>query len=173
VVRLAGLSLLDAMIRRTPGRRTAAASPVPANGRAPEDGSPDTTAEQPADAVVVPLSTLLHDSRTAPASRAQAAAGQAAVSQSAAGASRAQAAAIEPVVDGGQPEVTASPPQISAGPAAADAQPAVAESPAPVPQTPPTPRPPERDASGNPHAGLADSVTHFDRMRSSPTPPEG
>src|SRR5919109_3200250 len=53
VVLLTGLTLLDAMIRRTPGRRTGAAGPVSANGRAPAAGSPDSTAEQPAGAVVV------------------------------------------------------------------------------------------------------------------------
>jgi uncharacterized protein DUF2637 len=182
VVLLAGLSLLDAMIRRTPGRRTAAASPVPANGRAPEDGSPDSTAEQSADAVVVALSTLLHDSRAAPASQAQAAAGLPAV-----GASRAQAAAGQPAVGIGQARVIASepaarggPPEATAGPlrttadVAADgpARPAVAGSPAPVPQTPPT-TPPEPDAAGDAHAGSADPVTQSDRMRSTPTPPEG
>jgi Protein of unknown function (DUF2637) len=193
VVLLVGLSLLDAMIRRAPGRRTAAASPIPANVRAPEDRPPDSTPEQPAGGVVVPLSMLLHDSRAAPASRAQAAAGQpaarasrarAATGQPAVGASQARVTASqarvtasEPAARGGPPETTASAPETTAGPlrttadVAADGpvRPAVAGSPTPVPQTPP----PEPDAPGDAHAGSADPVTQFDRMRSTPTPPEG
>src|SRR5215470_19572867 len=76
VVLLTGLSLLDAMIRRAPSRRTGAAAPVSANGQAPAAGLPDSTAEQPGSAVVVPLSALLRDSPAAPASQTQAAAGQ-------------------------------------------------------------------------------------------------
>ena len=72
VVLLTGLTLLDAMIRRAPSRRTGAAGPVSANGRGPATGSPDSTAEQPAGAVVVPLSTLMHDSPTAPVIRTRA-----------------------------------------------------------------------------------------------------
>ena len=167
VVLLTGLSLLDAMIRRAPGRRTAAASPVAANGRRPEDESPDSTAEQAADAVVVPLSTLMHDSRTSPASQAHAAAGQPATS-----ASQAHAAAGQPATSASQARVTASEPAARAGPPEATAdplrttadvvadgptRPAVAGSRAPVPQTPPA-MPPEPDAPGDAHAGPADPV---------------
>jgi len=209
VVLLTGLSLLDAMIRRAPSRRTGAAAPVSANGRAPATGLPDSTAEQPGGAVVVPLSALLRDSPTAPASQTQAAAGQpaagaswarATASEPAAGASRARATASEPAAEtswarvtaseaaavADQPEATPSPPQnaadpiqtaadpiqTAANPTAADpGQAVVAESPATVPQTPPAP--PEREAPGDAHAGSADPVTHFDRVRGTPTPPEG
>jgi len=216
VVLLTGLSLLDAMIRRAPSRRTGAAAPVSANGRAPATGLPDSTAEQPGGAVVVPLSALLRDSPTAPASQTQAAAGQpaagasraratasepaagasrarATASEPAAGASRARATASEPAAEtswarvtaseaaavADQPEATPSPPQTAADPIQTAADPTasdpgqavVAESPATVPQTPPAP--PEREATGDAHAGSADPVTHFDRMRGTPTPPEG
>jgi len=209
VVLLTGLSLLDAMIRRAPSRRTGAAAPVSANGRAPATGLPDSTAEQPGGAVVVPLSALLRDSPTAPASQTQAAADQpaagaswarATASEPAAGASRARATASEPAAEtswarvtaseaaavADQPEATPSPPQNAADPIQTAADPiqtaadptasdpgqaVVAESPATVPQTPPAP--PEREAPGDAHAGSADPVTHFDRMRGTPTPPEG
>jgi len=102
VVLLTGLTLLDAMIRRAPSRRTGAAGPVSANGRGPATGSPDSTAEQPAGAVVVPLSTLMHDSPTAPVIRTRAAAGW-------------------PAADGSWPQADAIPTQAPAGQATADA----------------------------------------------------
>jgi hypothetical protein len=205
VALLTGLTLLDAMIRRAPGRRTGTADPASANGQAPAAGSPDSTAEQPASAVVVPLSALMQDPLTAPASRARAAASQdwtaasqdgaaasqdgaaadqpaaaasqdgAAADQPAAAASRGWVTAADPAAGAGQPEAAAGPPQTTAGPAAAEPdEPAVAGSPATVPQTPPTPRPPEPEAPGDDaHAGSADPVTHFDRMRSTPAPPKG
>jgi Protein of unknown function (DUF2637) len=221
-VLLAGLSLLDAMIRRTPSRKAGVAGPVSANGRMPVAGSPDSTAEQPADTVVVPLSALLHESPTAPAGQTQAADGQ-----PAADASPAWVTITQPAARGGQPEATAGPPQITASPAQAtaspaqataspaqatasppqtaaeppqtaadpphttadpphttadsphttaepaEADPAIAGSPAPVPQAAQAPQPPEQDAPGDTPAGSADPVTHLDRMRSTPTPPDG
>jgi Protein of unknown function (DUF2637) len=211
VVLLTGLSLLDAMIRRTPSRKPGVAGPVSANGRAPVAGSPDPTAEQPADAVVVPLSALLHDSPTAPASQTQAADGQ-----PAAGPSPAWVTITQPAARGGQPEatanppqatpspahITASPPQATASPApttasppqatvspsqttadpprttadpaeAGPADPAIVGSPTPVSQAAQAPQPPEQHAPGDTEAESADPVTHFDRLRSTPTPPEG
>ena len=178
VVLLTGLSLLDAMIRRSPGRKAGAAAPVPANGRAPAARSPGPTAGQPADAVVVPLSALLHDSPTAPASRAQATAGpaQATVSptQATAGLPQAtvtpsQATVSPPQATAGPAQATVSPAQatadphhITAGPADDPVQPAVAGSPAPAPQAPPappTPRPPEQDTPGDAQTDVADPVT--------------
>ncbi|HEY2487890.1 MAG TPA: DUF2637 domain-containing protein [Streptosporangiaceae bacterium] len=115
VVLLTGLTLLDAMLRRTPGRRTGAVGPGSANGWAPPAGSPEAVARQPAGAAVVSLSTLFRDSPTAPAGRARATA-----SQPAADASPARATPREPAVDADEPEAGASPLQASAGPAAAD-----------------------------------------------------
>jgi Protein of unknown function (DUF2637) len=129
VVLLTGLTLLDAMMRRTPGRRTEAVGPVSANGWAPPAGSPESTAGQPAGAAVVSLSTLFHDPPTAPAGQARAAASQPAAdagrgwitaSQPAADASPAFATASEPAADADQPEAGASALQTSADPAAAD-----------------------------------------------------
>jgi Protein of unknown function (DUF2637) len=225
VVLLTGLSLLDAMIRRTPSRKAGAVGPVSANGRMPVAGSPDSTAEQPADAVVVPLSALLHESPTAPAGQTQAADGQ-----PTADASPAWVTITQPAARGGQPEATAGTPQTTASPAqatvspaqataspaqtaadpppttadprqttadppsttadprqtAADppsttadpaeagpADPVIVGSPAPVSQASQAPQPPEQDAPGDTQAGSADPVRHFDRMRSTPTPPDG
>ena len=129
VVLLTGLTLLDAMMRRTPGRRTEAVGPGSANGWAPPAGSPESTARQPAGAAVVSLSTLFRDSPTAPADRARATdsqpaadAGRALItaSQPAADAGPARATPREPAVDADEPEAGASPLQASAGPAAAD-----------------------------------------------------
>ena len=129
VVLLTGLTLLDAMMRRTPGRRTEAVGPGSANGWAPPAGSPESTARQPAGAAVVSLSTLFRDSPTAPAGRARATASQPAADadraritagQPAAGAGPARATPREPAVDANEPEAGASPLQASAGPAAAD-----------------------------------------------------
>jgi hypothetical protein len=224
VVLLTGLSLLDAMIRRTPSRKPGVAGPVSANGRAPVAGSPDPTAEQPADAVVVPLSALLHDSPTAPASQTQAADGQPAADTSPAWvtitqpaargrpeatanppqatASPAHTTASPPQATASPAHTTASPPQATASPAhtppsppqatvspsqttadpphttadpaeAGPADPAIVGSPTPVSQATQAPQPPEQDAPGDTEAGSADPVTHFDRMRSTPTPPEG
>jgi hypothetical protein len=129
VVLLTGLTLLDAMMRRTPGRRTEAVGPSSANGWAPPAGSPESVARQPAGAAVVSLSALFRDSPTAPAGRPRATASQPAAaagraritaSQPAAGAGPARATPREPAVDADEPEAGASPPQASAGPAAAD-----------------------------------------------------
>jgi len=125
VVLLTGLTLLDAMIRRAPSRRTGAAGPVSANGRGPATGSPDSTAEQPAGAVVVPLSTLMHDSPTAPVIRTRAAAGWPAADGSwpQANASWPQADAIPTQAPAGQATAGASWPQADASWAQADAIP--------------------------------------------------
>lgn len=143
VVLLTGLTLLDAMMRRTPGRRTKAVGPVSANGWASPAGSRGSTAGQPAGAAVVSLNTLFHDSPTAPADRAWAAAGQPAADagrewipagQAPADATPAQvitsepardpspafATTSEPAGDASQPEADASPFQAGADPAAAD-----------------------------------------------------
>jgi Protein of unknown function (DUF2637) len=129
VVLLTGLTLLDAMMRRTPGRRTEAVGPGSANGWAPPAGSPESATRQPAGAAVVSLSTLFRDSPPAPAGRARATPSQPAAdagraritaSQPAAGAGPAGPAPREPAVDADEPEAGASPLQASAGPAAAD-----------------------------------------------------
>jgi hypothetical protein len=141
VVLLTGLTLLDAMMRRTPGRRTEAVGPVSANGWAPPAGSRESDAGQPAGAAVS-LSTLFHDSPAAPAGRPRAVASppaadagrawiaasqpadaspaSATASEPAADASPASATASEPAAGAGQPEADASPLQTSADPAAAD-----------------------------------------------------
>jgi uncharacterized protein DUF2637 len=115
VALLTGLTLLDAMLRRTPGRRTEAVGPVSANGWAPPAGSPESTARQPAGAAVVSLSTLFRDSPPAPAGRAR----NTAASQPAADASPARATPSEPAVDADEPEAGVSPLRASADPAAA------------------------------------------------------
>lgn len=143
VALLTGLTLLDAMMRRTPSRRTKAVGPVSANGWASPAGTPGPPAGQPAGAAVVSLSTLFHDPSTAPAARARAVAGQPAAdagrgwitasqapadatparvttSEPAGDPSPAFATASEPAGDAGQPEADASRFQASADPAAAD-----------------------------------------------------
>jgi Protein of unknown function (DUF2637) len=114
VVLLTGLTLLDAMFRRAPGRSTEAVGPVSANGRAPAAGSPESAAGQPAGAGAVPLSTLFHDSPRASAGR-----GRAAASRPATDASRARMTASQPA-EAGSGLAAASPPEPSAGPVAAD-----------------------------------------------------
>jgi Protein of unknown function (DUF2637) len=112
VVLLAGLSLLDAMFRRAPGRKSQAAGPVSANGGAPAAGSAGSTAGLAVGAGVVPLSTLLHDSPAASRRRGARSA-----------ASRPAADASQGRITASQPEAGASPDSASAGEPAAEASP--------------------------------------------------
>jgi hypothetical protein len=218
VALLTGLTLLDAMFRRAaPRRRAEAAGPVPANGRAPAAGSPDSPAAQPGSAAVVPLSTLLHDSPATPAARPRVTASQtaaavglpgttpshpaaavgqpertpsqpaaavgqpertpsqpaAAVSQPVAGV-QPTTTASQPAVAAGQPDAPASPAKTTTSPGAVDlGQRAAAGSPPVVAQAVPAPQAPEPDAPGDADPGPAATVAYLDRMRGTPTPPEG
>jgi Protein of unknown function (DUF2637) len=170
VALLTGLTLLDAMFRRAaPRRRAEAAAPVPANGRAPAAGSPDWPAAQPGGAAVVPLSTMLHDSPATPAARPRTTA-----SQPAAGVGQPRTTASQPAAGVGQPDAPASPAKTTTSPHAVDpGQRAVAGSPPVVAQAVPAPQAPEQDAPGDADAGSEAPVAYLDRMRSTPTPPEG
>jgi Protein of unknown function (DUF2637) len=121
VVLLTGLTLLDAMFRRTPGRKAQTVGPVSANGGAQAAGSAEGTAGLTAGAPVVPLSTLLHDLPPASGRRARSAA-----SRPAAGASGGRNDASRPPADTSpdwtsRPAADTSPDWVSAGEPAADA----------------------------------------------------
>jgi hypothetical protein len=94
VVLLTGLTLLDAMLRRAPRRKSQAVGPVSANGGMPAAGSAESTAGLAAGAGAVPLSTLLRDSPPASGRRARAAA-----SRAAADAGRGRITASQPTAD--------------------------------------------------------------------------
>jgi hypothetical protein len=108
VALLTGLTLLDAMIRRAPGRKTKAVEHVPANDWAPAAGSAESTAGQPAGAVVS-LSALLHDSRKASAGQ-----DRPAPSQPAAHASLVRTIASDPAANASDPAANASDPAANA-----------------------------------------------------------
>lgn len=169
VALLAGLTLLDAMFRRAaPRRRAEATGPVPANGRAPMTGSPDSPVAQPGGAAVVPLSTLLHDSPATPATQPRTTA-----SRTAADATQPRIAASQLAADAGQPDAPASAPKTVTSPGGVNpGERMVAGSPVAA-QAPPAPHAPGSDAPGDADAGPAAPVAHLDRMRSTPTPPEG
>ena len=111
VVLLTGLTLLDAMLRRAPGRKSQAVGPVSANGGVSAAGSAESAGGLTAGAGAVPLSTLLRDLPPASGRRARAAA-----SQPAADASRGRITASQPTADtsphwppAGQPAPDANP----------------------------------------------------------------
>jgi hypothetical protein len=154
VVLLTGLTLLDAMMRRKPGRRTEAVGPVSANGWASPAGSPESTAGQPAGAAVVSLSTLFHDPSTAPAGRARSAAGQ-----PAADASRGWITASQPAADPSPARMTASQPAADPSPAFTTAsEPAADPSPAPSTASEPTGGADQPEATAGPFQASADQV---------------
>ena len=168
VVLLTGLTLLDAMMRRKPGRRTQAVGPVSANGWASSAGSPESTAGQPAGAAVVSLSTLFHDPSTEPAGRARAAAGQPAAdagrawitaSQPAADPSPAFATTSEPAADASPAPSTASERAADPSPAFATAsEPAADASPGPSTASEPTGGADQPGATASPFQASADPV---------------
>jgi hypothetical protein len=147
VALLTGLTLLDAMFRRPPGRRTEAIGPVSANGRAAAAGSPESAARQPAGAGAVPLSTLFHDSPRVSASR-----GRAAASQPAADASRARITASQPAAEAGTGRAAASPPEPDASPARATAGEPEATAGEPEADASP-PQPSASPVAADPHEG--------------------
>jgi hypothetical protein len=125
VVLLVGLTLLDAMLRRGPGRKSQAEGRVLANGGGPAAGFAESTAGLTTGAGAVPLSTLLHDLPPASGRRARAAArrrapdasrGRITAGQPGADVSPARAAASEPAAGAtpdwaytGEPAAAASP----------------------------------------------------------------
>ena len=154
-VLLIGFTLLYAMAWQAwPGRRTAAARAA-ANGRASAADQPGTTAK-PA-GTSVPLSSLLADK---PAESGTTTAAAPAAAGDIPAASKTPAATSEVPAAGGEATAAASD-----SPAAAVAT---------LPESPlPSRRAPERDDPSDADAAPVDpSGAHFNRLRSTPTPPE-
>jgi hypothetical protein len=111
VVLLVGLTLLDAMLRRGPGRKSQAEGRVLANGGGPAAGFAESATGLTAGVGAVPLSTLLHDLPPASGRRARAAARRAAADANRGG------------ITAGQPEADVSPARAAASEPAAEATP--------------------------------------------------
>jgi Protein of unknown function (DUF2637) len=152
-VLLIGLTLLYAMARQAlPGRRTAVAEPASVNANAAAIERPDPPAaprERAPAPAAVPLSTLLAD----PADSAS--------------------PAKTPVTAGATDSAHQAKTPVTAGARTATAELAAPEgSVATMPEPATVRRPPERDDPSDADAGSVDPSTHFNRLHSSPTPPE-
>jgi hypothetical protein len=176
VVLLIGFTLLYAMAWQTwPGRR-AAASRAAANGAASGADKPGPAAK-PAGTAPVPLSALLAGKTAGSGTSAAADSGaggdaREAGDAGAAGKTSPSTSEAPPASAAGKPAVGAAKPAVggAAKPAASEAPAAVAVA---VPQSPlPSRRAPERDDPSDADAAPVDpSGAHFNRLRSTPTPP--